>query len=38
LDEDLSGVHYTAKGIDYKMLRQFDGPRKAKKAKKKAKK
>ena len=37
LDEDLSGVHYTAKGIDYKMLRQFDGPRKVK-VKKKAKK
>ena len=38
LDEDLSGVHYTAKGIDYKMLRQFDGPRKVKVKKKKVKK
>jgi len=33
LDEDLNGVHYTAKGIDYRMLRQFESPRKKKKAK-----
>ena len=33
LGESLSGVHYTAKGIDYRMLRQFDGPPKKKKVK-----
>jgi RNA polymerase sigma factor (sigma-70 family) len=33
LGEELSGVHYTAKAINYQELRQYDSPRKKKRGK-----